>query len=156
MKTLLNKPLLYYFIIAIFYTILFVFDILNLVHRNFILNICFASLFIISSFFNYKFLKNSYKVFRPYPKNKLIFLSIIYFIVTDLICKIPNYYDVSNYALVILCSCAALPIAQTIMCLSLLTEQKHSNVSKLLFYLSVSILFIANIVAVIRVFIPVR
>lgn len=156
MKTLLSKPILYYFTVAVIYAILFVFAILNLVKPNFLLNIFFALFFILSSVFNYKFLKNSYNISRVYSKNKLILLSIIYFIVTDIICKIPDYYDVTNYALVILCSCAALPITQTIMCLSLLTEQKHPNVSKVLCYLSISVLFLANIVAIIRVFVPVR
>jgi|GEM_PF-4954835 len=155
MKTLLNKPILYYFIVAIIYIILFVFVILNLVKPSFLLNIFFVLFFILSSVLNYRFLKKSHNIFRIYSKNKLILLSIIFFIVTDIICKIPDYCDVNNYALVILCSYAALPITQTTICLSLLTEQKYPNASKVLYYLSITILFLANIVSIIRLFVPV-
>lgn len=156
MKKICNNPIKYNFIVTIFYMVLFIVAILNLVNPSFFLNIFFTLFFIVSFFFNSVFLIKAHIAYGDCPKEKLLLLSIICFVVTDIICKIPEHYDLNNYTLVILCSYSAIPFSQTLNFLSLYLEKKHPNIARVIYFFAVLLLLLANTVAIIRLFFPVN
>lgn len=156
MKTIFNNPIKYNFIMTIFYMVLFIVVILNLVNPSFSLNVFFTLFFIVSLFFYSVFLTKTHIAYSDCPKGKLLLLSIICFVVTDLICKIPEHYDLNNYTLVILCSYSAIPFSQALNFLSLFLEQKHPNIARVIYFFAVLILLLANTVAIIRLFFTVN
>ena len=155
MKIVFSNFVKHYFIIIVIYVSLFFIALFNLVNPSLFLNVLFALLFITSFIFQYIYLKKSYKRYCTYSKKKLLLLSIIFFVATDLICKIPDLLDVNNYALVILCSYSAILLSESLVCLSLYFGQKHPNIAKGLFFFSVLQLLLANVVSIIRLFFPV-
>lgn len=153
-KKILSKPFLYFFIISICYFLLLLFLIFIVSVQDILTQILFSNIFIIISFVNCYFLNFNYDKFCNYTTSKKIISAVIAFLVVDIFGKLVENHLLQNIYLSLFLSFFALVFSFMFILLSALSKNRFGFFSKILYYVGIGTLFIANLMAIINMFTP--
>lgn len=150
----LCKPFLYFTIISLCYFSLILITIFTNTEQNIITTLLFSVIFILSGFTNFYFLHSNYEKLCSYTSKKKIISAIISFVVIDIFARLVKSHLLKGIYLSLSLSFCALIFSFMLILLSALSKSKYQSLSKILYYIGIIYLFIANIMAIINFFYP--
>ncbi len=151
---ILFKPSCYFPIISMCYSALIFITVFTNTEQNIITTLLFSVIFILSCFTNFYFLHSNYEKLCSYTNRKKIISAIISFVVLDIFARLVKSHLLKGIYLSLGLSFCALILSFMLILLSALSKSKYQSLSKILYYIGIIYLFIANIMAIINFFYP--